>query len=133
MLTTAGKWFDYLADRRALDAVYGSPPELIELMGISLLRDGPKLDLNILLDRLPDPMPPKWEAQRCNSVLVVLRITLLQDLCIRGWGTDNAVSASFAGEPRDFRFQLSGPSTQLEGSACHMFIDRFSAYRSLAT
>jgi hypothetical protein len=129
MRANAGKWSDFLSDRRSLDALYTETPELRELFEMSLFREGPQLSLRIELDRLPDPMPKKWAVQDCNRVQVIIRISALQEIRIAGWGTDNIVDVRFRGEPSSFGFELCGPTTRFEGTASHMYVERFTAYR----
>jgi hypothetical protein len=130
MLITSGKWTDFLLTRQSLEALYRESPDIREVHDVTLLRDGPQLNVFVELAALPDPMPLKWVERGCNRVQVLLTLVGIHDLKITAWGTSNPVATEFSGEPRAFRFRFSGPSTNIEGEANYMMIERFSAYRS---
>ncbi|MEU3526900.1 Imm50 family immunity protein [Streptomyces sp. NPDC038707] len=123
-------WTSALNNPHGIDAVYqGSPPELngVHVHEISLHEDGPTLRLRIDLPLYPVHPPRKWAAQGFNTVQIEISFSGIQDITLKGFGTNIVADISLS-KKHGINVAVTSPETQLKASSEFAFISNLTAY-----
>ena len=87
------KWYELAENPRAITELYSEVPSLqsVRLVEVHLLRDGPRMTINVDLPRFPDKVPTRWKLQGYTSIQVQLDFWNVQSLDIAQWSTEDQV------------------------------------------
>jgi len=130
MTTTAGNessWIDALENPKSVTTLYVSTPQIVELLRVSIDREGPRADLIGRLDRFPDRPPPKWRGAGSNVAVITLRIEGLMGFQVASWSTTNAGRFSLSRTSSGVAFSFeAGDEVVLRGRAVVAHVVEFS-------
>lgn len=86
-------WIDSLENPEAVKSVFGITPSLdsIDLILITMNRDGPTVTLNIALNETPSTSSAKWQKIGANAVTLDLQLLAVETLSVDGWSSDTNV------------------------------------------
>jgi len=110
MTTTAGdamSWTEALENPKSLTALYVNPPRVVELLRVSLDRDGSRVDLIGRLDEFPDQPPNKWTAAGSNVAVMTLRLEGLAEFQVASWTTSNDGLLTVVKDPSGLAFSFT--------------------------
>jgi Immunity protein 50 len=123
-------WYHQCVNPQAIDSLYSSAPPLErwELREVSILEDGPRVNLRADLSVFPDHPPQRW-----HSDFTVAQITIsligISDLSVTGWAQNNAgVFTLLRESPDTLRFTFESDSTRLRGRCVIAHISKISGY-----
>jgi hypothetical protein len=123
-------WYTLCANPQAIEQLYTIPPTLntVELHELSMLRDGPQMQLRLELPTFPDRPPPKWPS-KANVVQMTLDVWGVTELELAGWGTTNRGVLLLTQRENDMlRFTFTSATLRLSGQCIAMRISHFSPY-----
>ena len=122
-------WNDLTLNPRVILGYYSAPPELddVEVLSLSLRRDGPLLEMVVGLPSFPDRPSPRWEAS-ANTVQATFRFFGLREVSITGWGTSNVGHLSISPVAGGMRFEFRSGAASCVGASDFFDIEGVSAY-----
>lgn len=87
-------WTELIENPKAITAIFSAIPSLdqVQLLRITLSRDGPTVDLAIALNEYPENPSPRWEKSQSNAVVLEIQLMGISALSIEGWSLDNVVT-----------------------------------------
>ncbi|MFU2316565.1 Imm50 family immunity protein [Rahnella sp. PCH160] len=88
-------WTDYLVNARHIDSIYHKDkPSLnnVDIHEVIFHRDGPKISIRMNLNEFPTSPPPKWVAQKFNTVQIILTLVDIGDVSMSGWVDTNYIA-----------------------------------------
>lgn len=135
-ITTLGEiklevWTDSLVDATALKAIYGQDmPSLlgINLHGIDIQRDGPRVLLRFDLREYPKQPPKKWKNSGFNRVQLRLLAVGVSELKINGLQSNCILDLNITEEKDTIRLSTDSDAMKIDIAAEHLIIDSVSAY-----
>jgi hypothetical protein len=135
-ITTLGEvkmeiWTENLVDATALKVIYGQDmPSLegINLHGIDIQRDGPRVLLRFDLREFPKQPPKKWESSGFNRVQLRLLAVGVSELQINGLQSNCILDLNITEEKGTIRLSADSGAMKIDIAAEHLIIDGVSAY-----
>jgi hypothetical protein len=125
-------WTENLVEATALEAIYGrDTPSLegINLHGIDIQRDGPRVTLRFDLREFPKQPPKKWEISRFNRVQLRLLAVGVSELQINGLQSSCILDLNITEEKGAIRLSADSDAMKIDIVTEHLIIDSVSAYR----
>lgn len=124
-------WLDAVEDGRGVLAIFGQAPSLeaINVQGVSLHHNGPKIDMAFALRDYPAEPPKKWVAQGFTIAQLSLSFFAVEDVRLNGWDVD--VVGDLTLERVDGRVAVAfdSPVTTLSCTALAVYVQNISAYQ----
>ena len=81
-------WIEFLVNSQPIKSIYGDcTPSLnnVDVHSIIFNRDGPTVSIKLNLNEYPTKPPKKWEAQKFNTVQIVLSFLGVKSINMSGW------------------------------------------------
>jgi hypothetical protein len=125
-------WLNCIDNPKSILSIYSVPPELdgVQISGLRLHQDGPRLDMAIQLPIFPDKPPAKWH-QDCNTVIVGLDFWGVEDIRIIGWETTNIVTVQMTQlGPNKYLLNATNEKTKISAIYLHARVDGISGYET---
>jgi Immunity protein 50 len=125
-------WIDELENPQAIRNIFPNCPDLtgVELMTVSIDRDGPTVVVNIGVNELPPQIPPKWEGEKANALVIKLQLLAVTAVSIERWSTVNVVDIALRREgPESIVFRAVGSTTSIECKARFIRVLSLSPYQ----
>ncbi|QKT03584.1 hypothetical protein HUS23_07055 [Ectothiorhodospiraceae bacterium 2226] len=123
-------WIDCLMNREAVATLYASSHglERMDVLEVTLHREGPTMRLRADLARFPDRPPRRW-APSANTAQVTLDFLAVTDLALRGFGVSTAAALTVEqAEEGRLRFNVGGADTHVSGTCAGLRLVGISAY-----
>lgn len=112
------EWPELLDDPRTVRAIFGDAPSLerVELVSITLDRDGPTVVLDLVLAASEYPLfpPHKWREAGFNRATLCLKCVGVRSVEIRGLETTPIL---------DLEIEREGSSRRVRGATAEMSLD----------
>jgi hypothetical protein len=125
-------WVDKLDNPEAVMSLFEVPPSLddVEIISVTISRDGPTVLLAISLHDPPSKPSPRWKRIEANAVSLKLQLFAVENLRLEGWATDTRVRLDVDGE-RGGTITLSatGSGVNLSCSCRFLSIQGITPYR----
>ncbi|ATP48305.1 hypothetical protein CR512_02650 [Pseudomonas putida] len=124
-------WTEHLVDPTALKSLYGEDTPLLKgvnLHGIEIQRDGPKVLLRFDLREFPNHPPTKWKTAGFNRIQLRLLAVGVRQLQISGIQSNCMLDLNITKENGIIRLNADNGALKLEITAEHVMIDGVSAY-----
>jgi hypothetical protein len=115
-------WHSITLNPQAIESIYGNVPTLdsVEIVRLSLVRDGPNASIQFLLNVLPERVPLKWGKPR--QVSITLDLMGVRSLHLDGWATHPLGSLILEKLPdSSLRFEFRSPN-KIEAVMCCDFV-----------
>ena len=125
-------WTEILDNPEAIRNVFDALPSLenVEIVSITMGRDGPTMILAIALNEPPSRPSPKWKRMGVNAVSLKLQFFAVENFILEGWATDTTASLRVDGRKGE-KIILSaiGPNIKLSCSCRFLSVQGITAYR----
>jgi hypothetical protein len=124
-------WLDAVEDGRGVLAIFGQAPSLesIDVQGVSLHHNGPRIVMAFALRDYPADPPKKWVAQGFTTAQMSLSFVEVRDVRLAGWDIDVVGDLSLDRVDGRVAVAFNSPATTLTFSALAVDVQNISAYQ----
>jgi hypothetical protein len=124
-------WIDKLDNPEAIMSLFEVPPSLneVEIISITLSRDGPAMLLAIGLCEPPSKPSRRLQRIKANAVSVKLQLFVVENLRLEGWVTDTRVRLHIGGERGgNITVSAAGPGVTISCSCRFLSVQGVTPY-----
>jgi len=91
-------WTTFAINPQAIDSLYLNTPTLesVDIVKLSLSRDGPNISVQFLISLIPDKVPSKWCLKNLRGVSIALDLVGVAGFKLNGWATTIKGSLEFS-------------------------------------
>lgn len=84
---------DLISNPQSLVSLYGHWPSLKggRITFLKFHERGPTLDINILLNQVPDYPPKRWSREEYNAVSISISFFGAESISMKNWGVNNVI------------------------------------------
>jgi Immunity protein 50 len=124
-------WLDTVEDDRGVLAVFGQAPSLesIDVQGVSLHHNGPRIVLAFALRDYPADPPKKWVAQGFTVAQMSLSLVDVRDVRLAGWDVDVVGDLTLDRVDGGVAVAFTSPATTFTCTAAFVYVQGISAYQ----
>ena len=125
-------WLDELENPEAINSVFETAPSLdeVEIVSVSMDRDGPTVVLAVALHESPSKPSPRWQRTGANAVTLNLQMFAVEAVKMEGWSTDNKVKLTIVREsPDQMKVTAVGPRVQMSWYCRFIRVHGLTPYR----
>ena len=82
---------NFIENKNFLETLFKDIPQIekFELCKLSLDREGPAVELSMIVNKVPEMLPRKYQGQNLNASFLVLRLLPINSVVLRSWETVN--------------------------------------------
>ena len=124
-------WQNLLENPEAITTLFQNVPSLedVEIVSITMDREGPTIMLSILLRDYPTKPSPRWNRNGVNAVALRLQLLGVVSTIIEGWSNSNRATVTLERDAADqIQVHAAGEDLRLECSCGWLRVDGVTGY-----
>ena len=125
-------WIEKLDNPSAIKNIFDVPPELndVEIVSITIRRDGPGVILELILNERPSRPSPRWQLMDVNAISLKLQLFIIERFLLEGFTTDTKASLHIGGVKGErISVSVTGPNVKMNCSCRFLSVEGITPYR----